>query len=149
LDRFCRSVLPGPLTPLGRAVLLLLVLPLEIGSINNAQSNALVIGLLLLGVAAVADRRWNLAAVAVALACLFKLYPVAVGLLLAVLYPRRFSWRLALALAAGLALPFLCQRSDYVINQYGGWLNHLWENQLRKFLPVDLRYRDFRLLCEA
>jgi hypothetical protein len=149
LDRFSRLVLPGPLTPAGRAGLLLLVLPLAIGSINNGQSNALVIGLLLLGVAAVADRRWNLAAVAVGLACLFKLYPIAVGLLLAVLYPRRFSWRLALALAAGFALPFLLQRSDYVIDQYGGWLNHLVENQLRKFLPTDLRYRDFRLLCEA
>jgi hypothetical protein len=149
LGWFCRSVLPGALTPSRRAVLLLLVLPLEIGSINNGQSNALVIGLLLLGVAAVADRRWTLAAAAVALACLFKLYPVAVGLLLAALYPRRFSWRLALALAAGFALPFLVQRSDYVIDQYGGWLNHLSENPLRRFLPADLRYRDFRLLCDV
>jgi hypothetical protein len=148
LDWFCRSVLPVPLTPWRRALLLLLVLPLEVGSLNNGQSNALVIGLLLLGVAAVADRRWNLAAVAVALACLFKLYPVAIGLLLAVLYPRRFSWRLALALAAGFALPFVCQRSEYVIDQYGGWLNHLAENQLRQFLPTDLRYRDLRLLCD-
>jgi hypothetical protein len=149
LGWFCRSVLPGALTPTRQALLLLLVLPLEIGSINNGQSNALVIGLLLLGVAAVADRRWTVAAVAVALACLFKLYPLAVGLLLAVLYPRRFSWRLALALAAGFALPFLFQRSDYVIDQYGGWLNHLAENPLRQFLPTDLRYRDFRLLCNA
>src|SRR5262249_22740064 len=134
---FCRSVLPSPLTPPRRAGLLLLVLPLAVGSINNRQSNALVLGLLLIGVAAAAVRSWNLSAPAVAVACLFKVYPIAVGLLLAVLYPRRFSWRLALALAAGLALPFLFQRPDYVIAQYAGWLNHMGENSLRQYLPLE------------
>jgi hypothetical protein len=149
LTWFGRAVLPGSLTPWQRGLWLLLVVPLAVGSINNGQSNALVIGLLLIGVAALAERRWNLSALAVGVACLFKLYPIAVGLLLAMLYRRRFSWRLVLVLAAGLALPFLLQRFDYVSEQYRGWLQHLDENHLRQFLPIELLYRDFRLLCNV
>ena len=75
--------------------LLMLVLPLAIGNLNNGQSNSLVLAVTVAGLAAVASERWNLAAVLIALACLFKVYPIAVGMLLAALYPRRFfpGWR--------------------------------------------------------
>ena len=153
---WCRAALPAALTRTQRAWLLLLVLPLSVGNLNNGQSNTLVLALLLAAVAAVASRgevragRWrdNLAAACVALACFFKVYPVAVGLLLVLVYPRRFGWRLLLALVAGLALPFVLQRPDYVADQYLGWLHHLQTND-RHSLPRELWYRDVQLLCWA
>jgi hypothetical protein len=145
---WARAVLPGPLTATRLAVLFLLAVPLTVGSLNNGQSNPLVLGLLLIAVAAAATDRWNLAALGVALACLFKIYPMAVGLLLAALYPRRFALRLVAALGLGLALPFLLQEPAYVTAQYGGWLHHLRTDD-RSQLPLELAYRDLRLLLRV
>ena len=60
-----------------------------------------------------------------AVACLFKVYPIALGLLLAALYPRRFLPRLVVALALGLALPFLFQEPAFVVRQYALWFDYL------------------------
>jgi hypothetical protein len=143
---WCRAVLPRRLTASQQAILYLLIVPLSVGSLNNAQSNPLVLGLLLASVAAVAEQRWNLASGCVGLACLFKVYPVAVGLLLSAVYPRRFAGRFLLALVLGLGLPFLLKPSIYVLEQYAGWWHHLQTDD-RQHLPVELWYRDFRLLC--
>jgi hypothetical protein len=115
------------------------------GSLINGQSNLLVIGLLLAAVAGVADRRWNLASILAAAACLVKLYPIAVGLLLALLHPRRFGSRLAATLAVGFTVPFLLQEPAYVAQQYAGWMRHLREDD-RQVRPRELWYRDVRLL---
>jgi hypothetical protein len=128
------------------ALLFLLAAPLAVGNVHNGQANVLVIGLLLVAVAAVRRERFTLAAAALAVAVLFKLYPIALGLLLVALHPRRLGPRLALALAAGLLLPFLLQRPGYVAAQYAGWLGHLEAND-RQLLPRDLWYRDLRQLC--
>ncbi|HKI31711.1 MAG TPA: glycosyltransferase 87 family protein [Gemmataceae bacterium] len=141
-----RAVLPPTLTRVQRALLFLLPAPLALGNVHNGQANILIIGLLLLAVAAVARARFPLAGACLAVACLFKLYPIAVGLLLVALYPRRLAPRLALALAAGLALPFLLQRPDYVATQYVSWVKHLASND-RQVLPRAYWYRDARLLC--
>jgi hypothetical protein len=138
----------GPGSGSRQTLLFLLILPLSVGSLNNGQSNALVVGLLLAAVASVSSGRWRLAAGCTALATLFKLYPIAVGLLLAVAYPRRFAGRLVLALALGLALPFALQEPRYVQSQYAGWLYQL-QTDHRQNLPVELWYRDFRLLCHS
>jgi hypothetical protein len=149
---WCRAVLPRPLTRGQMALLFLLVLPLSVGNLYNGQSNTLLIGLLLAAVAALAPearpRAWRfaLAGACVALATLFKGYPIALGLLLALIQPRRFGRWLLLALAAGLLLPFLFQRPDYVAEQYIAWLHHLQSND-RHLLPRELWYRDFQLLC--
>jgi hypothetical protein len=145
---WCRFVLAGCLTASQQAILYLLIVPLSVGSLNNAQSNPLVLGLLLASVAAVAQQRWNLASGCVALACLFKLYPIAVGLLLATVYPRRFAARLLIAVLIGLALPFLLKPFPYVLEQYAGWFHHLQTDD-RQQLPVELWYRDLRLLCRS
>jgi hypothetical protein len=145
LGWWCRSVL-GPGT---RANLLfLLILPLAVGSLHNGQSNALVLGLLLTALVGAATERWGFAAACTALATLFKLYPITLGLLLAAAFPRRFAGRLALALGIGLALPFALQQPTYVLKQYGGWLHHLRTDH-RQDLPVELWYRDLRLLCHT
>jgi hypothetical protein len=138
-----RAVLPGG-GGLGRgtvAALWLLLLPLSVGNLNNGQSNPLVTGLLLAAVAGAARERWNLAAACVTAAGLFKGYPLAVGLLLAAIYPRQFGLRLVLALIAGLALPFLLQRPDYVVRAYQDWLWVLGADD-RTGIPADNSYRD-------
>lgn len=145
---WCRVVLPRSLTVNHLGLLLLLIVPLSIGSLNNGQSNALVLGLLLAGVAAAATERLTLSAGCVALACLFKLYPIAIGLLLSVVLGRRFATRLAIALTIGLAVPFLLQRPDYVVAQYAGWIEHLRSDD-RQLLSADLWYRDIRLLLHT
>src|SRR5262249_52813425 len=90
----------------------------------------------------------SLAAVCLALACLFKIYPIAIGLLLVVIYPGRFGWRLLLALVLGLGVPFLLQHPEYVATQYAGWLHHL-QNDDRSGFPREYWYRDLRLLCDV
>ena len=115
------------------------------GNLNNGQSNPLVLGLLLLTVTAAARDRWNVAAACLAGACLLKLYPIAVGLLLAAIYPRRFAGRLALFLMLGLALPFLCQRPEYVAAQYADWFQYLRLDD-RHDWAAEFGYRDLTLL---
>jgi Glycosyltransferase family 87 len=143
-----RTLLPQATGRTQRAMLFLLIVPLSIGSLNNGQSNPLVLGLLLAGTSAVQLERWNLGSAAVALACLFKVYPIAVGLLLALIHPRRFMGRFLLCLALGLALPFLFQQPNYVAAQYASWWQHL-STEDRTALPLDDWYRDLRLLCSV
>jgi hypothetical protein len=143
-----RAVLPAHLSRTVRALLFVLAAPLAVGNLHNGQANLHVIGLMLLAAAAVARERFTLAAAAIAVATLFKIYPIALGLLFVVLYPRRLGVRLALALAVGLLVPFLLQRPDYVAGQYAGWLRHLERND-RQLLEPQLWYRDLRLLCRV
>jgi hypothetical protein len=140
---WCVAVLPGwaGLSRGQSAALWLLLLPLSLGSLHNGQSNPLVAGLLLAAVAGVARQRWNLAAACVAAACLFKGYPLAVGLLLAAIHPRQFGPRLVLALAAGLLLPFLVQRPGYVDRAYAEWFRLLGADD-RKDRSLLNCYRD-------
>jgi hypothetical protein len=140
-----RCTLPQPLSRAHLGLMFLFLLPLSVGNVFIAQSNPLVLGLLLGALAAVRQQRWNLASVGLALACLFKVYPIAIGLLLVALYPRRLGVRLVLALAIGLALPFLWQNSDYVSRQYGIWWSYLTSED-RQNLPAATTYRDLRLL---
>jgi hypothetical protein len=122
-----------------------LLLPLSLSSLNNGQPNPLVLGLLLAALAAVDAERWTLAAVLVALVTMIKLYPLAVGLLLAAVYPRRFLPRLVLALTLAALLPFICQHWDYVRAQYALWLTRLGKDQ-RWDWPLHMAYRDLWLL---
>jgi hypothetical protein len=125
---YCRRVLPAWLSKDQCAQLFLLCIPLVGANIFNGQSNPLVLGLILLCTAGVAASRWNLAALALALACTLKVYPVALGLLLMIRYPRSFAPRFLLAMAIGAALPFILQDRQYVLAQYGYWLQHMRNN---------------------
>jgi hypothetical protein len=118
---WARTVLPVCLNRGQQALLFLLAVPLSVGCLNNGQSNVILIALLLACTAAVQTGRWNLAAGCVALATLFKIYPVVLGMLLALVFPRKFTLRFLLALALGLSLPFLLQRTEYVAQQYAHW----------------------------
>lgn len=146
LAGWLRLAIPRALSRQQQALIFLLVIPLSVGSLNNGQSNALVMGMLLFSVTAVLRERWNLAVIALTIAALFKIYPLALGLLFIVLYPRPMAWRLGLALMVGLLMPFVLQDRAYVIGQYASWVECL-RNDHREKLPFDLWYRDLRLLC--
>jgi hypothetical protein len=128
-----------------RALFFLVVAPLALASLANGQPNPLVIGLVLFAVGLAGRERWMLAAVCVALACALKIYPIAVGLLLVVAYPRQMTLRLGLALAAVLLLPFLMQHPTYVTEQYSQWVHRLGGDDRMQIVP-ERAYRDLWLL---
>lgn len=103
------------------ALVFLLLLPLSIGNFNNGQVNPLIIGLLMIALLAVREERWHLAAFCIAATTYFKIYPLALGLVLVVLFPKKFAWRLLVALLILGALSFLLQRPGYVLEQYRSW----------------------------
>jgi hypothetical protein len=142
---WARDGLPGPLSPAQQGLLFLLVMPPSLSSLNNGQVNLLLAGILVAAVTAAARGRWNLVTLCVVLAILFKGYPVAIGLLLLVLYPRQLGWRLPLGLALGLALPYLFHGPAYVTRQYEGWLVTVREDD-RTAWALENSYRDLWLL---
>jgi hypothetical protein len=141
---FAREVWPGAaaLSKRTSALLAFLLLPLSVPSLNNGQPNALVIGCLLFGAAAVVRARWNLAAASLAVPVLFKVYPIAVVLLIALAQPRRLGWRVALAVGVGLLLPFACQQHEFVAQAYGSWIDQVASDTRRDVAP-EFGYRDF------
>ncbi len=123
-------------------ILYLLLVPLAVGNIDISQANPLVEGLLLLAIAAVCTERWNSAAACVAIATYFKIYPIAVALLICVIAPRRFGWRILAALLLLLLIPFVFQHWSYVSSQYHAWIATRTSDDRRQWpvekLPLDL-----------
>lgn len=135
------GIYPG-IKPRHRGIVFLLIVPLVLGNLDTGQANPTVIGLLLLAVAAVPAERWSLAALCVAIATYFKIYPLAVGLILFLIAPRKFGWRLLLALLVLGVLPFLFQHWSYVSQQYHEWVMTRSADDRRlypiKDVPLDL-----------
>jgi hypothetical protein len=107
------------------AALLLLALPLAMHSLYNGQANLLMLGSLLFGMVAAAEGKWNRAALWIAWATLIKGYPLALAMILMVLFPRQFAGRFIASLAAGLLLPFASVKPAVVAMQYQSWWHHL------------------------
>lgn len=132
-----------------RGLVFLGVLPLSIGNLDNSQANPLIIGLMMLSVAAMASEAWTLCALAISIATAFKVYPLALALLLCLLRPRQLAWRIALLLLLLALLPFLFQSHSYVSSQYHAWLQtRLADDRLHytmKDAPLDLWYLLVRL----
>jgi hypothetical protein len=145
---YVRLVLPGASQLQGKSVagLWLLLLPLSLGSMNNGQANVLLMALLMGALAAAMAQRWNWSAVLLAGACLIKIYPLALALLMLVVYPRQLGWRFLAALGIGLALPFAFGPPRYVLDQYANWFELLRTDDRRAF-PMNQGYRDFYLLA--
>jgi hypothetical protein len=101
----------------------LLLLPLTVGNFNNGQVNPLLTGLLMFAVLAAYSKQWTIAAICLGLAAYLKIYPLAIGLLLALIYPRQLAWRLAVILIFLGALTFLFQQPAYVLEQYQRWFS--------------------------
>jgi hypothetical protein len=125
--------------------LALLSLPLVAGNLFNGQLNPLVAALMLAAIAAFARERYWLSAFAVAAATLIKVYPIALGLLLCTVEPRRFSARLVLAITIGCAVPFAFQSEDYVSRQFADWVQRMsLDDRTEESLPRG--YHDFQKL---
>lgn len=90
-----------------------------LSSLANQQANVLIVGLLLWGTWAVCTERWWLAAVCLGLP-VFKVYPLALGLVFAVLYPRPLLPRLLAVVAVLFAVPFL------VLPFSDAWMRYVW-----------------------
>jgi hypothetical protein len=125
LGAWARRLVPAELSRARRAALFLLALPLALHSMYIGQANLAMLGAALLGLAAVRAERWGQGAGWLACATLIKGYPLALALLLAATYPRRFAGRFAVALGLGLLLPFATQRPAVVAAQYASWGGHL------------------------
>jgi hypothetical protein len=126
-------------------VAMLLLLPLSVGNMNNGQASLLVLGLLLFAGIAIAASRWTAGALLIALATFFKIYPVVVGLLFVVIYPRQLALRLLLSLLGLWLLSLVLQRPGYVLQQYQNWLACLGADQRRVSGELG-SWRDFWLL---
>jgi Glycosyltransferase family 87 len=124
------------------ALIYMLLVPCAIGNLDVGQANPFVGGLLMFAIAAAQRERWNTSALCIALATYFKIYPFAVGMLICVLAPRRFSWRMFLALLVLAVAPYLFQHWSYVTDQYQGWIaTRASDNRLNysiKHAPIDL-----------
>ncbi len=129
-------------------IMLLLSLPLALLSLNNGQVNPLMTGLILCAFAATAEELWIAAALALSAAVFLKLYPLAAGLLLGMLYPRQLLWRQGAALSAGAATCLICQKPSFAAKQFVDWFEYL-RGDLRFDLPPEAAYRDLRLLLNV
>ena len=142
LAALLRSNVFANIKPQQSGVAFLLMLPLALGNIDISQANPLVAGLIMLTVAAVYTKRWNSAAFCIAIVTLFKIYPLAVALLICVIAPRRFTWRFFLALFLLSLLPFLFQSWSFVSGQYAEWIATRIADNRRNWpvekLPLDL-----------
>ena len=125
LYRFARDVLPGGWARARTALFLALGALGGLRGIWNAQSNALVVGLLLLAASAVVRRRWWTAASLLAGSVWIKLTPLAPALLLCALWPRRLAGRFVVALAVGFLAPLLTRPPETVLGHYREWAGHL------------------------
>lgn len=139
------AVCPRDLSSAHRGIILLLALPLSIGSLNNGQANVLMMAGILAGMAAIAEKRWNIAAIALGLACFLKLYPIALVLLAIVVHPKKLIPRILLVCAAGMVLPFAFQDPAYVVQQYRHWFSNLVVDD-RSAWDLSEAYRDAWLL---
>jgi hypothetical protein len=135
------NVIPG-FTRDSFALVYLLLVPCALGNLDVGQANPFVAGLLMFAVAAVRWELWSVAASCIALASFFKIYPLAVGMLICVVAPRRFIWRLLLGLLVLALVPYLLQHWSYVTDQYRAWIaTRASDNRLNysiKYAPVDL-----------
>lgn len=125
LRRFLRDVLPVMWSPRRESAFLILSAVGALAGLWNAQSNALMVGLLLLGTSALVGQRWWAAAALLAVPVVLKLTPLPLVLLLCALWPCRLAGRVLLLAAVGFLVPFLTRPPAIVCAQYGGWFDHL------------------------
>ena len=142
LAALLRSKVFASIEPQRNGIAYLFMVPLALGNIDISQANPLVAGLIMLAIAAVYTERWNWAAFCMTIATLFKIYPLAVALLICIISPRRFAWRFFIALFLLSLLPFLFQNWSYVSQQYHAWIATRIADNRRNWpvekLPLDL-----------
>jgi len=141
-----RAGFPFAMTSRERALFLVLLMVATTTSLNNGQANAMILGLLLLATTGVLAGRCAGPGAWISGSTALKVYPLAYGLVLAVLRPRLIPWLLLFVAVAGL-LPFALQSPGYVLDQYRA----LYETLRKEDRTGDLvnAYRDLRLLTDS
>lgn len=130
LRHFYRVVLPShgwPAASEGKFLLIALV-----GSVRSfwsAQSNALLIAMVLLGAVAIVRGKWWRGAWWLAAPIHIKVWPLAVAGLFGAQWARRLAARLPVAVVGLGLIPFLTKPPAMVIQQYVGWYQCLFQRQ--------------------
>lgn len=139
-----RVLFPSPMSRLAQAGILLLLIPLSVTSLNNAQVNGMVIGLLIAAAVALREKRYRLAALLATGPVALKVYPLVFAMVVGLLYPRRFVPWFLMFVGIAAVLPFAFAETEYVASQY---------IQLYDVVRMDQRtgditraYRDLRLV---
>jgi hypothetical protein len=149
LAAFLRHVVPRDWSSERISLFLALTALGAIPCVNNAQSNALAGGLLLLAVACLARQRWWSAAVLLAGPVLLKVAPLAVGLLFIAWKPRQLLGRFTLALLVGGLVPFLTRPADVVCDQYRDWLQLSLQTPRERWPGYRDAWTLWTALCDA
>jgi hypothetical protein len=141
-----RAAFPMAMTRGERAVVLLVCGTAGIGSLNNGQANALILGLLLLATTAVLRGLRARPMAAVSLCAALKVYPLAYGMVLGALRPRLLP-ALAGFVALAVLLPFALRAPDWVVDQYRVLIHALAQED--RTGDIARAYRDLRLIPAA
>jgi hypothetical protein len=132
----------------GQRAAVLLVTPLfGLNSLYNGQLNVPITACLLAGTALVVQHRWWLAGLLLAVPVHTKTYPIALGLVLSAMYPRRLLPAFIAGWLALAALPFMTHPADQVVERYGNWLHFLTSGEnYALHQPFGFDLQDVRLL---
>lgn len=121
MHSWARMALPGGWTPGGEAAFLALALPASIGGIWSAQSNALILSLVIFSLLAIRRQQWWRASALLAAPVFIKIWPLAVVLMLMVRWPRQLVGRFVVSCAILAAVPFATRPWPIVWRHYHDW----------------------------
>lgn len=127
------------------AWLFVLVLPLTLSSLNNGQANLILIVLFLSATGAASQGCWFTCAFCASFAVYWKIYPVALAPLLAVIFPKKLAARIFLMFFVLFVVSLLLQKPSYVLHEYRSWFVNL-ASDTRRAQEYYGKWRDFYLL---
>jgi hypothetical protein len=127
--RFYRDVIAPRFGQFMLGALLTLTLIGSARSLYAAQSNALILGMILLACVEIVQRRWWRAAFCLALPVHMKVWPLAAAMLLCVRHPKQLIGRIVIAVTVLGATPLATHSPAYVARYYGKWKHSLAERQ--------------------
>ncbi len=119
----------GALSPGAEAAFLALAGFGNLRGLWSAQSNALLLAMVLLATSAIVRKQWWLAAELLAAPVYIKVWPLAVAGLLIVQWPRQLAPRFVAAMISLAVVPFLFNGPTATIEIYRSWFDCLVERQ--------------------
>jgi alpha-1,2-mannosyltransferase len=121
LHVMARELLPGS-WPLRREAGFLAFTALgSMSGIWSAQSNSLLLAMVIFAAVAVKHQRWWTASILLAMPVFIKIWPIAAALLLMACWPKQLTWRFTIVFVALALLPFVTRPFGTVVEQYHEW----------------------------
>jgi hypothetical protein len=133
IRRLTRVVFPAEVLSRHEPAVLALSLIGVLRCVWSSQAHAMSAAMIFFAAATLVEERWWAAAFALALAVHMKLAPVILAGVVALLWPRTMSWRIAAALGAWGLLPFACGQPERALAMYGEWAARLRWLAARRF----------------